>query len=767
MNYKIAQLSLTATHKPATSSDIFIAQPDSIKEGLAGKLFIMVEINSNGGETLKFINYLIDSLNYNFYQNEKIILRERVPSLKVEHIFEAALAKTNKNLLDFCDNEKIKINLNQINLTAGVIHEDMLYFSNRGRNKVFLIYKQKPAVSENQKKNNKKMALENVLPIVYKIVDIAAQSKSNDNRPADMKNFFQDVVSGHVPDKGNFVITNEAMPEYISEKQLIEIINNLPPISAAEQIKNILAKINSFVTFMAIIIKSTTADKHEETRPVASSPVQSSILNLNKTEEATENLLAPTGLINIKKWNSVFFGFFQDKFGRNIEEGKFAIKDKIFFKKKSQAILRVTYSFLKNIGIYIANFVFYLFKLITNREKLKNATIDLKEKSSLAVDNSVSFFTALNKKARTLLIIAVVALVIFGINLTIIRYRNNKEEVAKQYSELTSAIQQKQDQAEANLLYSNEEGAKKLFDEINGLIATMPQETDEQKQKYNDFVVKMNEQLEKFRRITKIDNLEPVANLINLNSAVDPKFIILAPEKGKIYTADQKEKQIYSLDTSTKLVTAITNIEADMIRLPTAGKNGTVNLYAGNKIIEITTDKDTIKYLTINTGGKPDDLIASDAYNNNLYLVSGTTGRILRFERSGSSYSSPISWLKENADLSDVADIAIDGQIFALKKNGEVIKYNKGKSEEFKLDIIEPVFAGATKIIALSDSNYLYVLDPATKRIVVFEKSGQFVMQYQFDSLNDLRDFQIDEKNKIIYILDATTIYKTPATHIK
>jgi nucleoside diphosphate kinase len=97
MYYKIAQLMLTPGKKASTVSDIFIAQPDVIKESLAGKLFILFEIESKKVDSLKVINFLIDNINYHYYQSEKIILREKITSLKVEHIFEDALAKTNKN----------------------------------------------------------------------------------------------------------------------------------------------------------------------------------------------------------------------------------------------------------------------------------------------------------------------------------------------------------------------------------------------------------------------------------------------------------------------------------------------------------------------------------------------------------------------------------------------------------------------------------------------------------------------------------------------
>ena len=143
MHYKIAQLSLSPGRNASTSGDVFVAQPDSIKEDLAGKLFIIIEIESSTTKDLKIINFLIDNLHHNYYNSEKILLRERISTLKIEHIFEAALAKTNKNFNAFLESNKYVLNPSSINLTAGVIHEDNLYLANRGKNKAFLIYKKK------------------------------------------------------------------------------------------------------------------------------------------------------------------------------------------------------------------------------------------------------------------------------------------------------------------------------------------------------------------------------------------------------------------------------------------------------------------------------------------------------------------------------------------------------------------------------------------------------------------------------------------------
>ncbi|MEA3463938.1 MAG: hypothetical protein U9R14_02600, partial [Patescibacteria group bacterium] len=249
MYYKIAQLTLTPGQKAGSTNEIFVAQPNADKENLAGKLFILIEIESKKADNLKIINFLIDRLNYNYYQNEKLILCERISGLKPEHIFESALAKTNKNLSEFIHAEKIKLNPGLINITAGIIHKNNLHFGNLGKNKALLIYK-------NKKGNNHAK---------YKLINIIEQTKdSGSKKQTGLTKLFTNVISGSIPANGYFIFTNEALPEYLSNKQLIDIVTTLPPTGAAEQIKNMLIRINAYVSFLGIIIKNTAEQQSAE-----------------------------------------------------------------------------------------------------------------------------------------------------------------------------------------------------------------------------------------------------------------------------------------------------------------------------------------------------------------------------------------------------------------------------------------------------------------------------------------------------------------------
>jgi len=83
------------------------------------------------------------------------------------------------------------------------------------------------------------------------------------------------------------------------------------------------------------------------------------------------------------------------------------------------------------------------------------------------------------------------------------------------------------------------------------------------------------------------------------------------------------------------------------------------------------------------------------------------------------------------------------------------------------LDEIDPPFTAAKKIYVSPDLEYIYILEPANKRLAIFDKTGKFLSQYQFVNLDDLKDFTIDEKTKKIYLLNGTKVYAVDATHFK
>jgi len=754
MNYKIAQFILTPAQRSQSVHEIYVAQPDSGKEALAGKLFALIEIESTKADSLKVINFLINTLNHNYYQNEKMILRERVASIKIEHIFESALAKTNKKLGEFLQSEKIKLNPSLANIIIGVIYNDSLHFSGLGKNKALLIYQSK--TEDNAK---------------YKLADITEQTDKNETKkPSSIIKLFYNVISGALPRHGYFIFANETLVEYLSAKQIIDIITTLPPASAAEQIKNTLSQINAYVPFLGIIIKNTAGLEMPEIKikqPVAST--KASIENLIITEEQTEKLLTPSGLINPKKWLT----FFNNLIGRSSASptGKaggraFFLKDKIFSGKKSSwfSFAKIS-NFLKNSLNYLIRLLIYLFKILTSKEKLAEFFSQLSAKKKnfrfkikAAWLKLFFWYKRLNRINKFLLSTFLICLMLFSGNLALKNLKNMELNKRAAVNSLIAAIEQKQNQIDASLLYNNEEGAKKLLEEVSGLIAKLPQQKPEQKDQYNVLAAKHRVQTEKISRVVRVVPTE-LANFNNLNTKAKPTNLILTQEK--IFAADAAQKTIYSLDLKSQLVTAINLTGQNFSRLdfPSLDKTGNISYFNLNNIIIFDTKTENISALGIDFPTGQQKIINSKQYNNRYYLTDALSGQIYRFNKSGSKLTGAAPWLNGQENLTDVTGLDIDGNIYLLKNNGEISIYSKGKKQNFSISTVEPNLSQAAKLTVSQEQDFLYIFEPAGKRLVVFDKKGKFINQYTSDNFNNLKDFQVDEKNKKIYFLAGAVVY--------
>jgi hypothetical protein len=742
MFHKISQLTLTPGKKAASLGEVFIAQPDTTKENLAGKLFVLVETDSRETDYLKFINLLVSEMNRNYYQNEKMILRERVSTIKIDHIFESALAKTNKQLAAFFQNDAPFLKIDRLSATVGIIYENDLYFSLIGKNKAYLIYREKNAPGNP----------------VYKIAEV---SQGGDANPLNPNKLFSSVTSGVVPEKGYFIFSNETLPEYLSTKQLLEIITTLPPGSAMEQLKNIFSSVNSFANFLAITIKNTVGTPASEDTARPASTGSSSVVDLVTTEEATEKLLTPSGLFDIRKWLGLSprGNALPKSTGARFSPGLFPLKDRLFFKKRSPLkLLSVAASYLKNFFSSFLIFIVGLTKLLTDRKRLSALPSQAAGSTAFHFKSIIGWFKRLSRKNKILFAASLLLIFLF-LNNSWLLDRQNKKQVAIQYNfELYNSIEQKENQVEASLIYNDQIGARAALKEIRSMLDQMPNETPAEKDKLAILVAKYEQQLEKTRRVVKIEKLNETADLSKSYAAATPDRFFL--DKNRLFVIDSAQKAIYRFDQSKKTWTVFNDFASSTVGLNFAISAGT-NIYFLNDGSILKFDETTAKTenIAVNLVGGGAGTAALAVYNNRLYLADKQLGEITKHERVGAAFGAGSSWLKTKTDLSKITDMFIDGRIYILSMDGSVSRYMKGVKEEFSIDRdIEPSMTDIRRLKVTNAGGYVYMLDPANNRLLVYDKNGKFVEQYQDERLAGAKDFMLSEADKKIYILVGTRI---------
>jgi hypothetical protein len=768
MYYKIASILLNNEQKSGVASDIFISSPDSQKEALVGKLFILAEIQSSGSEAIKILEFLINNIEYNYYQSEKVILKEKIDSITLESIFESALTKTNKDLEEFLANEKIKISPYAFNTTICVLYKNEIYFSGTGKNKSLLIYKEKTSPKQ---KNGEQTEMDK---IEYKISDVGEYQETE---ALNIGKLFSNVVSGKIPAGGYFLVINEALSEYLSNKQLIKIITKLSPASAAEQIRNLLEQINSYVSFLGIIIKNTVTSnlsgEELKTKLEEEIKIDDYTPEIVKTEEKTEEIMTPAGIVNLKKWTKNISEKIKPSRPKisapretNTSRGMFLSNGNILFKKRGGLLSwEKVGNFFKKLGKLIAAAFVFIIGLFHRQpddevqgESLTpvSATDAPKEKKSLVISG---------KKIKVILIITVICVAIFFINLTITDKRNKNEAKLKTFNALVSSISKNQDKIDADFVYNNKTEAKQLYELNEDLLAQLPSEEVAKRESAQSLFTKQKEQLEKIRNINKISGLTKIADFSNLTAAANPQNIFF--NNSTVYAGDYTNNAIFKVDIKQNIVTAVYNLNvatSGPIIYPSAGQDNNLYYLSGKNIFQI--DKaDQPSLLSISLPSTSDNVGGAQAYSDKLYVIDKSLGQIYRFTKNANAFVNPSKWLNQQTNLASSSNIFINGSLYVLYSNGQVDEYLKGKKQDLAVETVDPAISSASRLIVNSD--YFFILEPSTQRLLLWNNKGAYLAQYVFTDLTNLKDFAVNDKDKLIYLLDGHSVYQMAIPTIK
>ena len=146
-------------------------------------------------------------------------------------------------------------------------------------------------------------------------------------------------------------------------------------------------------------------------------------------------------------------------------------------------------------------------------------------------------------------------------------------------------------------------------------------------------------------------------------------------------------------------------------------------------------------------------------YYGNVYVLSKSNKQILKFVSTSSGYVETNYFTGTAPDVSNGQALAIDGSIWVLLKDGTVMKFTRGNSDNLSLTGLDKPFSSPTRIFTDVNTNNVYILDNGNSRIVVFNKDGAFQAQYQSPLLKDAKDFEVNEGDKKIYILSGGKIY--------
>ncbi len=162
---------------------------------------------------------------------------------------------------------------------------------------------------------------------------------------------------------------------------------------------------------------------------------------------------------------------------------------------------------------------------------------------------------------------------------------------------------------------------------------------------------------------------------------------------------------------------------------------------------------------------RPEQVASGELYNDTAYLLDIGAGQIWRytyqngvFTRADTYFRSPFSQLKESVD------VAIDGAIYVLSRNGAVSKYFGRAPVQFNITNL-PMPFGDVVALAVSgpdqNTGNVFIADARHGAIFMLSKSGAFLKQYRAtgDVFVGMQDISIDPTSNTLYVVTPTHLY--------
>ncbi len=227
-------------------------------------------------------------------------------------------------------------------------------------------------------------------------------------------------------------------------------------------------------------------------------------------------------------------------------------------------------------------------------------------------------------------------------------------------------------------------------------------------------------------------------------------------QEGKLLVLDTALSRLISVDPVKKSGKVIAGKDQlDSVKL-LASYPGKTEVLSNTGIIECQNDKCQNKIKLDSDWGTVVDM---GMFAGNIYLL--TNANIWRYQTTETGFGTKQSWIAktEVVDLSGSTSLTIDGSLW-VTKSSEIMKFTRGVKENFVVSDLAVPLGGNLVIYTNEDIEKIYVLDKLNKRIVVVNKTGEYVAQYANDLISGVSSLVADEKNGKIYLLSASKIWQ-------
>jgi hypothetical protein len=646
----------------------------------------------------------------------------------VQHRFEQFLSALNETIATQIASQEGNVPIAQFNAVVGIACQDQLFLSGTGE--LFAIFLHRTPERR------------------YQVFDLFRSIQTAQALPT-WEKVFAVVLDGDLHPGDVFCLSSRDIPRFVAKEEMNAILSTLPPKGAAAKIRQYFPA-NTEVSAMILQSEDPAASGVEIAQPLAS-------VSLNHFAKTTEE----TGLL------------LDDQTPRPISGILKAAQKLRSTAPKHRAILRslwrLGFSSISVATHILANAVTWTARLavaLAKRETRSRMVATTKTGTKQTIQSATDRIRRLPKSTKTLSIAAIGIVLILVGSVSIFQHAQTRSAEAAAYQKQVVKVEDMMEKASGAVIYKDETQARKLYAEALSLAQTLPTDTNERANTAAKMKNSINGAFDELRHLV---NIPQPALLGELDSANGLTGRALVASGGGIY-AFGSDKRVYLLDAASRSLSPVETSDGEVGIATSASSDDGMVLFLDDRpgVSRLDLDNKLLRVTNVlpPSGSRWTDLAL---YGGKLYVLEPTSGQIVKYNPAGSDFDGGTKWIRaKTADLSDAVSLAIDATVFVLKPNGQIVRFVGGSEVGWNQTPADPAVGTATDIWTSAESKYVYVLDPSTQRLIVYEKeNGSLVTQYRSDAFQGLTDFLVDETDKTIYLLAGPKLYSITASHLK
>lgn len=704
---------------------VFTAQPTPLETTNIGKAFVVIEFE----QAEPFTEQLVQTIDETF-----VDALYRSTEFETEVAFERALHKVNTAIHDLI-NKHGEAWTYQTNALLGVIHGTSVYVSTTGKIEGYLVQGET-------------------------ITDIIQRSQTAEVQPLKL---FSSIVSGKCPDRGGLLFATGNLLDYLSLEKLRRIVKDHPALDAVEYLTNVLSEQDTLANIAAFVIKferdnlpvsDQAAEKLERTDFTEAGDSMSKLI---KQEKATGELLTPSIWPALKKR----VNYVSNQAGGKTEQRRAVSDNYVRSHNPVLNALQLTGRFLLNVGKQLLNLLAIalqwlwrlLQRLFRNRDSM-SATV------GGSMSGAAGWWKRLSLAQKIFVAFLGAIVVVLVVSVFTNDRSNEKADLNEQYAATLQQVDNLIGETESKQLMKDEAGARASLGQAKEQLATIPRDSEAYEVSGAELQGRIDQLDGTVNKVIMVAEPTVVGDFstsvgsatIGTITLIGKSVFGFAQGSAGIWRLNIEKQEVSNVLSDDASVGGYVGLENDTAAT-TLALIGTADFVQFNPVLEKTTP------VTIEL--KDDDVVVADldVFGDRLYLLSAKQNRIIRLQKSGSSYTTPTNWLNDGEPVSSAVAFDIDGSIYTLTSEGAVNKYDAGVKSDFTINPFTPSLAGASRLIKNDPTDPLIILNSTTQRIVVLEADGTLRAQYASPAFAQATDIVYDAANDTVYLVSENKIY--------